>query len=441
MAQISRLIFIVIVGLAGLRIAEASLISNFWQRLATNQQPLQTSLVSSPPTSNPLLHSTDTSGNDNFHTPTSIRGPVIPYNFPDPSILRLPHTNQTFAFATNNRLTSASSHIHVQVATSSDFPLLSNATTSWSIHAHHDALPHPAPWSLSPGIWAPDHITIPSGPHILYYSAQSAQHPGTHCITAALSPPSAPLGPYTPIPSTIACPIHLGGAIDPDGFFDPATRRRYIIYKIDGNNLGNGGLCRNTNPPLLPTPLMLQEVSARDGITPVASPIEILARTAEDGPLIEAPSLYRTRLGVYFLFYSSNCFTTPGYDVRYATATGVTGPYVRAKTPLLSSGTYGGVEIKGPGGMDVFFGPNVGVDVEDPQLTTADQDEQGQEEETEVLFHGLLSDDDMPDDYDFESTDAEVRASGAAPKRPRDGVIRGMYTARLRFSGREAWIV
>ena len=63
----------------------------------------------------------------------------------------------------------------------------------------------------------------------------------------------------------------------------------WVVYKVDGNNLGGGGTCGNGNEEYS-TPIMLQQLES-DGITPTGSPIEILDRGSADGPLIEAPDL------------------------------------------------------------------------------------------------------------------------------------------------------
>ena len=103
---------------------------------------------------------------------------------------------------------------------------------------------------------------------------------------------------------------------------------------------------------------MLQEVDPNDGITFVGTPLEILNKGIEDGPLIEAPSLARivdqaTNLPVYVLFYSSNLFTTKYYDVKYATSTtGITGPYTKPEQPLLATGSNDG-KLFAPGGLSI----------------------------------------------------------------------------------------
>lgn len=100
---------------------------------------------------------------------------------------------------------------------------------------------------------------------------------------------------------------------------------------------------------------MLQEVDAADGTSPIGEPIQILDRSKADGPLIEAPSLVRSRDGLYVLFFSSNCFNTELYDTSYATASSVVGPYQKSSAPLLLSGnpTPPRGKLRSPGGADV----------------------------------------------------------------------------------------
>ena len=53
--------------------------------------------------------------------------------------------------------------------------------------------------------------------------------------------------------------------------------------------------------------------------------------------------------GTYVLYYSSNCFVTPLYDVSYATSRNIRGPY-RKFGGLIRTGTYG---LTAPGGLDL----------------------------------------------------------------------------------------
>ena len=94
---------------------------------------------------------------------------------------------------------------------------------------------------------------------------------------------------------------------------------------------------------------MLQRMQT-DGTTPVGQAITILDRTKDDGPLVEAPSLVRSDEGIYFLFFSSGCTRTPSYDLKYAWAHNVTGPYTRARSPLLKTGTW---DLLAPGSVGI----------------------------------------------------------------------------------------
>ena len=92
---------------------------------------------------------------------------------------------------------------------------------------------------------------------------------------------------------------------------------------------------------------MLQQV-ADDGVSPIGGPIQILDRDDNDGPLIEAPSLTRIG-GLYYLFFSSNCYSSDLYDVSFATASSVYGPYTK-RGPMLVTPDLG---LEAPGGAEV----------------------------------------------------------------------------------------
>jgi beta-xylosidase len=84
---------------------------------------------------------------------------------------------------------------------------------------------------------------------------------------------------------------------------------------------------------------MLQKLKS-DMLKPDGLPDRILDRTNADGPLVEAPELVRSSEGIYFLFFSSGCTREPTYDLKYATATNIKGPYNRADEPLLQTGDW-----------------------------------------------------------------------------------------------------
>lgn len=102
-----------------------------------------------------------------------------------------------------------------------------------------------------------------------------------------------------------------------------------VITEVDGNHVGHGGECGNTVQPIVPTPIMLQKMH-KNGTTPDGPAVQILDRTTEDGPLIEAPDISRSKEGVYFLFYSSGCTRSPSY----VSAAARTSSHVLVKSPL-----------------------------------------------------------------------------------------------------------
>ncbi|KAI4137119.1 MAG: hypothetical protein L6R39_007468, partial [Caloplaca ligustica] len=262
-------------------------------------------------------------------------GPVIASNFADPAFIQLDGISWAFSTTSGGK--------NVPIAKSTDF-------NKWEI-IDRDALPKEnlPPWTTG-NLWAPDVIQLPNGAFVLYYSGTSKKDTSKHCIGAATS--TSIDGPYvSSSDEPLACPLKDGGAIDPAAFIDPSTGLLYVAYKVDGNALGGGGPCGNADGSHS-TPIKLQQVSARDGTTPVGDPITLLDRDDADGPLIEAPSLARSADGIYLLFFSSNCYNTDLYDVSYATASAIGGPYTKSKKPLLRSGDGGGV-LKSPGGLDV----------------------------------------------------------------------------------------
>lgn len=253
--------------------------------------------------------------------------PALPASFADPSIIR-GDDGIWYAFATN------SGGVHVPMAHTRD-PL-----GKWTRLAQ-DAMPDLG-WTSGKDFWAPDVRQLPDGSYIMYFSGRV---PGDkHCIGVARS--ESVTGPYKPDPQPLICPLNRGGAIDPSGFYDEATEKRYITYKVDGNAMGHGGSCGNSVAPIVDTPLMLQQVDNDDGSTLIGAPRPILHLRKEDGPVIEAPNIVKIDCK-YVLFFSSGCFDGNGYKTKYAYASKPEGPYVRAGETLLESPDLG---LAGPGG-------------------------------------------------------------------------------------------
>jgi beta-xylosidase len=272
-------------------------------------------------------------------------GPVISSNFQGPSIIKVSNTYYAFSGPNENPA------VNIQLATSPDF-------LTWTPDSGYDALPDPGPWAaFTPHVWAPDANQLADGTFILYYCAAVISSPSQHCVGAALSPTI--LGPYSPLSSPLTCDLSTGGSIDPDGFTDPQTGARYLIYKVDGNSLpGGSGACANGDGTRA-TPILLQQVQA-DGYTLVGPVVEILTNDPSDGAGIEAPSLfYDAASGLYVLTFNSGCFTQSTYQIAYARSRVVTGPYTRMGPLVVTGQTSGDIQL--PGGLDVLGSSSSGV--------------------------------------------------------------------------------
>lgn len=89
-----------------------------------------------------------------------------------------------------------------------------------------------------------------------------------------------------------------------------------------------------------------------EGVEWVSDAVQLLAVNGQgfsDGNNMEAPYLFRGG-DVYFLTYSTHITMDASYDVQYATASSVLGPYTRVEKPLLESGEQFGCKLVGPGG-------------------------------------------------------------------------------------------
>ncbi|KAK2795251.1 hypothetical protein FQN52_006181 [Onygenales sp. PD_12] len=295
-------------------------------------------------------------------SPTRRYGPAMPRlvleNFPDPGGL-IAYNGTWYAFGTNPAMGDVDVRYHVPVARTVERVGNGNGNGTgegkggffgkWEVVEGREALPDVAVWETRRDHWAPDVVRRPDGKFILYYTGELAVWSRHHCVGAAISTTTTdPVGPYIPEREFLACHLHHGGAIDPSPFID-TNGTPYVLYKGDGNSIGNGGNCNNEIPPLKSTPIFLQRLKD-DYVTPAGLPVKILDREEEDGPLVEAPNVVRSSEGWYFLFFSSHCFDSRQYDVKYATSRELQGPYERAGRALLKTGDFG---LKSPGGATV----------------------------------------------------------------------------------------
>lgn len=250
---------------------------------------------------------------------------AIDADFPDPDVLTTDHGY--VAYATNGP------GFNVRMATSPDL-------TAWRQSAE-DALPALPRWATAGKTWAPDVSEFAPGHYVMYFvAADSATN--KQCVGMATS--VDPAGPFIPDDAgPIVCPAKDGGAIDPDTFTD-VDGTRYLVFKNDGNCCG------------LDTWLQLAPLSA-DGRTLTAEPIKLIKQTKSwEGSLIEAPTLIKHG-SEYVLFYSANDYGGGSYAIGYATATALTGPYVKASGPLVTTSSTHGRYV-GPGGQDVVTAPD-----------------------------------------------------------------------------------
>jgi len=267
-------------------------------------------------------------------------------NFPDPSILVV--GDVSYAFATND----GAGH-NIPVTSNPHF----NDPSGWS--ALTDAFPTdgvPAfgggGWAVEGTTWAPDvnHLTDYDGSFAMYYSPALQSNDGVHCLGLARS--TNVEGPYNDSSTApFICPEDAGGAIDASGFLD-SDGSRYVVYKIDGPAANNGGYCNSPDNILnnfQNTSLMLQQVE-NDGYTTIGGPSVLYNNQGlKDKYNIEAPVIVKSN-GVYFLFFSSGCYSDNSYFTGYVTSTkSVWGPYGKRKV-LLKTGDDG---LWGPGGADI----------------------------------------------------------------------------------------
>lgn len=245
---------------------------------------------------------------------------VIASDFPDPDVIKVGGTY--YAYSTNN------SYGNVPVATAASL------AGPWT--RRPDALPTLGAWADGGLTWAPDVSQRADGRYLLYYTARS-RAVGRQCLGAALA--SSPLGPFLAVGTgPLVCNGGEGGDIDASSFVD-STGLRYLLYKDDGNAIGQ------------PTSLWLQRVAA-DGVTLQDARVELVrSDRPEEAGIVEAPVLTKVG-GRYTLFYSLGGYGGDGYQTSYATSTSLTGPYTKAYRSLLTTQTVDGA-VRGPGGADI----------------------------------------------------------------------------------------
>lgn len=228
------------------------------------------------------------------------RNPVVPGDFPDPSIIRV-------------------GKMYWATTTSSEwgpqFPLLKSADlVNWELAGA--VFSHRPEWA-SGNFWAPE-ISEDRGRYLVYYVGRKRNGP----LAVAVASASAPGGPYTDHGPLVA---QAAGSIDPVPVTDE-NGVRYLIWKEDGNSRK------------LPTILWAQRLSEA-GDRLLGDPQELFRNDAPwEGAVVEGPFVVR-REGWFYLFYSGNacCGAACNYALGVARSRSLLGPWEKnPANPILA---------------------------------------------------------------------------------------------------------
>eukprot|EP00052_Salpingoeca_macrocollata_P015336 m.122126 g.122126 ORF g.122126 m.122126 type:complete len:693 (-) comp19651_c0_seq1:23-2101(-) len=180
-------------------------------------------------------------------------------------------------------------------------------------------------------LWAPELHQIDNQTVGVYFAARNKR--GVLCVGVCTS--THPLGPYHCDPSPLVEEAHMGN-IDPTFIRD--GEQRYLIWKTDGNG----------HIPPVPTPINLRPLVANGTAFVPGSSTTVLIKNdlPFEGSLVEAPWVL-FQPPYYFLFYSSNGFSSPKYNIAAARARNITGPYVKYGQPMMATGSSKAFEAPG----------------------------------------------------------------------------------------------
>jgi hypothetical protein len=175
--------------------------------------------------------------------------------------------------------------------------------------------------------WAPEVIKV-GDRYVMNYSVQER-------LAVAFS--RSPLGPFVNDPKK---PFHENlGEIDSHVFTDDDGKRYLFFVRF---NQGNRIAVAELNPDLK---------SVKDETFK-----EILKQSQpwERDPVVEGPWVLKHK-GTYYLMYSGDGYTSPGYGVGYATAPSPYGPWTKwAHNPILQNTS----EVHGPGHHSIAPSPD-----------------------------------------------------------------------------------
>lgn len=252
--------------------------------------------------------------------------PVLPGDFPDPSIIRV--GDDYWATATSSEWGPL-------------FPILhSRDLVNWELLGH--VFTNKPAWS-SKNYWAPE-ISYHDGKFYLYYVGRKNETNGV--LNIAVASADKPQGPWTDHGPFLSQPE---GAIDGMAF-TLENGDRYLLWKNDGNS-------RNQ-----PTMIWTQKLS-EDGTKLVGERKELLRNDASwEGNLIEGP--FAMKHGDwYYIFYAGNgcCGKACTYGVGVARSRNFLGPYEKnPANPIITANEkwrcpgHGSV-VTTPDGRDYFI--------------------------------------------------------------------------------------
>jgi hypothetical protein len=247
-------------------------------------------------------------------------GPVFPFDFADPFVLRVGSTY--YAYSTN----AGAGNVQV---------IRSNDLRHWELLGN--ALPTLPAWAAPNATWAPA-VLARTGFYVLYYAAPD-NAAGQRCIAAAVA--LAPQGPFVDSsPNPIVCRTDVGGAIDPSPFVD-AGGNAWLLWRTEGRDAQPGAIW---SAPL-----------AADGRSLAGDPTPLLhADQRWEQGVVEAPALV-PMAGGFALFYSGNDWNSRHYSIGFARCASPTGPCTKpVGHPVLASHD----AVAGPGGAEFFTDPS-----------------------------------------------------------------------------------
>jgi beta-xylosidase len=226
--------------------------------------------------------------------------PVIPGDFPDPSIIRV--GNEFWATATSSEW-------------GPQFPLLhSTNLVDWELVG--SVFQHRPEWAVA-NFWAPE-ISQYHGRFYVYYVGRKKGGP----LAVAVAMADKPSGPYKDYGPLVSQP---DGSIDPVPVTDE-NDRRYLVWKEDGNSQRQ------------PTIIWAQPLTP-DGLKLVGEPKEILRNDAPwEGAVVEGPFIVH-RGEWFYLFYSGSgcCGRDCNYALGVARAQQLLGPWEKnSANPILA---------------------------------------------------------------------------------------------------------